>query len=261
MSERIEKVDLVNTSGLPGTEFTTVTGPLSNVQRMLEKSTGTISGIIKKDPSDDSPATRYDLSGFRYGHLFPSNWNGIPRYSITAKGMYNGDVYLVAKYKYEKSPGSNPKSGSRFRTSRGTESIQVYCKHDNSDQFLGDLGAGNTRPSRQIRATLLTVTWNSDRNLSVKSVHPPPGIEHGLEFCGTVNKNIVTISGISFPRKSLRYIGADSNYQDGHWTYYHNALFRVYYPATDGIHKFWEYPTAGEGTPKYLDVYQAKKWT
>ena len=124
---RIEKAGLVNTPGTPGTEFTTI-GGLANPWAEYADSTGTISGIVKKDPNQTTPEFGR-LYGGNYTGMFPKIWHGIPRHSITAKGMYNGDVYLVAKYKYVRGGGASSRSdGPRITISHGSDTVTVYNK-------------------------------------------------------------------------------------------------------------------------------------
>ena len=259
---RIEKIDLVNTPGTPGTEFTTRMG-MTNIATEVTKSSGVISGIVKKDPADTSTPARGGLSGWNYAGMFPSIWNGIPRHSITAKGMYNGDVYLVAKYKYERSGGggSSQSEGPRVAISHGSDTVTVYNKYDETWEILEEQSDSTGHRGRQVRASLITVKWNMDKNLVTKGVYPPPGIQAGLSLNGSVNGNRLKIYDLEFGLGELRYIGPEVRYQNNEWTYLHVAVRRTYYPVENKTAFHWQQPDVEAGNVVYKHIYPDRVWS
>ena len=251
MAESIfEKVDIVNLPGTPGLEFTKVFDK--------NKSSGVISGIVKRTRLDPGVSDRDSLDGDNYQKLFPAQWNGVPRYSITAKAMYNGDIYLWCNYKFTNRNGKWPSMPARFQISHGQQSLRVYTSYTSDTKPL-DVEGG-----REVMSSLVTIKWNLDSEMIKTGQEPPSGVTHGLTLLGTINSNSIYFGGLNFPPHSLRYIGPETEYKDDQWKYHHVALGRTYYASVGGSVRYWEEPVPEElkiGTGGYFrKIYKTAVW-
>ena len=107
-------------------------------------------------------------------------------------------------------------------------------------------------------------------------VDVPSGLKAGYIRNGTLNKNWVRLNGLKFKEKSLKYIGPESQWQNGEWDYMHVALHRTYYPLNVGetpppdedsgsdpvsAAKHWEQPyITDNGEPGFRDTIPASNW-
>ena len=257
MSEN-PKIDLVNLEGTPGTQFT-LQSALTHPR--LSGSTGTITGIVTRTSDDPSLSDRDALT--QYSGAFPGEWNGVRRHSVTAKAMSNGNIILIAKYKNPKSDGSSSGGGysepPRFEISHGQVNVRVYNDPENIDVLIED--------GRYVQARLITVKWNDDNDRIPRRIQAPTKMDWGIRLNGTLNNNIVYPGGISFPPKTLKYIGPEGRYQNGVWNYMHVALGRVYFPTIDAKHvEYWKESYINKRRignvkePKFRDVIPAQNW-
>ena len=258
MEQKDRLNNLVNLKGTPGTEFTT---DFSFTRK--NKSSGVISGIVK-----NGATTLNDLSGPYFTDMFPARWNGVPRDTITAKAMYNGDVYLWAKYKYPDRPSGSSSSSSepyRFKATSGTEPITVFCKPDANGEVFGSENGGTLKQSNQkgrsILATQIVIPWNFDNDFYTDGSAVPEGAIAGLKLTGSLNSSELFFDKLTLPSKSCLYEGVDMEWKDNFWSYYHKVKYREYYPAKDGDMMHWEQPYLDGTEVKWDDVpYRVMAW-
>ena len=254
--ERI--TNTVKLKGTPGTEFVT-----DLTYRLRNKSTGVISGVVKKAANNLA-----DLSGLQYLDLFPATFNGVPRDNITAKAMYDGDVYLWAKYKF---PSTSGRGGSdseplRLKIDTGHEIVTVW----NSVSDPDNVGVGTSKfatpdGKRQVAAMVMTLKWNFDTNLMTEGAAMPAGAIAGMKLQSSLNKNALHLDTMEMPARSCLYMGIEMTWKDNYWTYYHNAKYREFYPAKpepgiSPVPKHWEVSFVEGIRVKWTNQYMIKDW-
>ena len=257
MEQKDRLNNLVNLKGTPGTEFTT---DFSFTRK--NKSSGVISGIVK-----NGATTLNDLGGPYFTDMFPTRWNGVPRDTITAKAMYNGDVYLWAKYKYPDMPKGSSSSSSephRFKATSGTEPITVFCKPDDKSKVFGSDTGGTLRQSnqngRKVQAIYIDIIWNFDNHFYTEGSAVPEGAITGLKLTGSLNREELVFERFILPSKSCLYEGVEMVWKNNFWNYYHKVRYREYYPAKDDM-MHWEQPYVDGAEVKWDDVpYRVMAW-
>lgn len=253
------KENVLQLKGTPGLQWTQVH---PNKSTEINESHGVITAVFSipsghgKYSSRDAITNIDDLVDAK---IFPATWNSIPRYSITAKSMPNGNIFAWAKYKVSENndeEGGTRKEPSSFEMSYGTQDLIIY--EDKDDWEKVDV------EGRVIKAAVTTIKYHNGPLLVTKGSIPPLGISEGINLSNSLNNAEVDVHGIIFGSKKLLYISPEVLFRNKQWTFLNVVMYRSYEVGDpENPTKYnWEQPGISEDgeSPIYKDIYNVKSW-